>query len=246
MMTVKHIGTLIFTILTLAMLNSTSDAQQWSGAPGPNGKISRPGSVVLGVDPRIADSKALLELYRPLEGEKHVLFSAGATWKDDPVRRFEIDTERTYIGGARSKVGLLYPDIDLAVHRKAVIGTNSLTERVPTDYSLAVGGKILAEEVRVKLISEWADYAFDPSYRLKSLGEVEEFIRANRHLPDIPSATEVEQDGISLGAMQSKLLLKIEELTLHLIEQHKTIDQLQHKLAVMERSHTDSSTANAE
>jgi hypothetical protein len=246
MKAISPIGILLSTALTLSALDSLSYAQQWSGAPGPNGRITRQGPVVLGPASEVADAKALLELYRPLEGEKHVLFSAGATWKDDPVRRFEIDTERTYIGGARSKVGLLYPDIDLAVHRKAVIGTNNLTARVPADYSLAVGGKILAEEVRVKLISEWADYVFDPGYRLKSLGEVEEFIRANHHLPDIPSATEVEQDGISLGAMQAKLLLKIEELTLHLIEQHKTIDQLQRQLAVMEQSRVHPSSRSAE
>ena len=246
MITVKHIGILTFTILTLAMLSTASDAQQWSGAPGPNGRISRTGPVVLGPTATLADAKALLELYRPLEGDKHLLFSAGSIWKDDPVERFEVDTERVYAGGARSKAGLLSGDTDFAVHRNAVIGTNNLTERIPSGYMLAVGGKILAEEVRVKLISEWADYALDPGYRLRSLGEVEEFIRANRHLPDIPSATEVEKDGISLGAMQSKLLLKIEELTLHLIEQNKTIDKLHHTLAVMERSHGDPSTANAE
>jgi hypothetical protein len=89
----------------------------------------------------------------------------------------------------------------------------------------------LAEEVRIKLIKDWADHVFTTGYRLKTLPEVEHFIHTHHHLPDIPTAEEVETDGISLGQMQAKLLLKIEELTLHLIEQNKTIETLQRTLA---------------
>ena len=101
---------------------------------------------------------------------------------------------------------------------------------------LVVGGKILAEEVRIKLIKDWADHVFNPDYQLARLPEVEQFIRAHHHLPDIPTAEEVETDGISLGQMQAKLLLKIEELTLHLIEQNKTIETLQRTLAHMKHN----------
>ena len=69
------------------------------------------------------------------------------------------------------------------MHRKAAIGVVNLTERFPSDYMLVVGGKILAEEVRIKLIKDWADHAFNPDYRLARLPEVEQFIRAHHHLP---------------------------------------------------------------
>ena len=69
----------------------------------------------------------------------------------------------------------------------------------------------------------------------RSLPEVADFIETHKHLPDIPSAAEVERDGISIGDMQAKLLAKIEELTLHMIEQHRTIETLQRKLDALEK-----------
>ena len=83
-------------------------------------------------------------------------------------------------------------------------------------HLLHVAGTIGAEEVIVS--STGADYVFKPDYRLRPISEVADFIRQNHHLPDIPSAAEVQEKGLSLGEMQTKLLAKIEELTLHMIE----------------------------
>ena len=135
---------------------------------------------------------------------------------------------------------------DLAVHRGAVIGLNNVAARLPSDYALAVGGKILAEEVRVKSVNDWADRVFSTDYDLQSLPELEAYINTHRHLPDIPSAAEVREDGVSLSDMQAKLLLKIEELTLHMIEQNKVIEILQHKLASLEQSSGHHSLAVAD
>lgn len=88
-------------------------------------------------------------------------------------------------------------------------------------HKLAVNGAIRAKEVIVD--TNWADYVFADDYRLASLSEVEAHIRSRRHLPGIPSATEVADRGVSIGEMQSKLLAKIEELTLHLIAQDKEL-----------------------
>lgn len=230
-------------ILAVLILSSGGQAQQWKSTSGSGEGGAKPGLVpviekqpdVTDVTPRIPPFRPF-ELYRPLGSENELLFSAGGTYREDQVKRFEIDTERPYAGGARSKAHLLTPDTDFAVHRNAVIGTVNMDERVPGGYTLAVGGKILAEEIQVKQIGNWADYVFDPDYRLKSLGEVEGFIRANRRLPDIPSAVEVKEKGISVGEMQSKLLLKVEELTLHLIEQQKHIALLQQRLSSLEQS----------
>ncbi|MGD8779801.1 MAG: hypothetical protein PVH88_12670 [Ignavibacteria bacterium] len=85
----------------------------------------------------------------------------------------------------------------------------------PQGYKLAVAGDMIAEEVVVKLEDDWPDKVFEEDYDLKPLTEVENFIKENKRLPDIPSAEEVKEEGLSIGEMQAKLLEKIEELTLY-------------------------------
>lgn len=90
----------------------------------------------------------------------------------------------------------------------------------PGIFKLAVNGTIKAKEVKVS-IQNWADFVFENGYRLPSLMTVETFIKENKHLPEIPSEKEVLQNGINLGEMNVKLLQKIEELTLYIIEEKK-------------------------
>ncbi|MBI2275705.1 MAG: hypothetical protein HYU70_18075 [Bacteroidetes bacterium] len=92
----------------------------------------------------------------------------------------------------------------------------------------AVNGNISAKKIIVTQ-SGWPDYVFHPSYKLKSLAEVAQFIKQNQHLPDVPSAKEVGDKGISLGDSQALLLKKIEELTLYIIDMKREIDQLKRK-----------------
>lgn len=97
---------------------------------------------------------------------------------------------------------------------------------IPSGYKLAVGGSIIAEKLRVKLQSAgWPDYVFTNEYRLRPLNEVEKFIQQNKHLPDVPSAKQVGDEGIDVGDNQAVLLKKIEELTLYLIEQNKQLNE---------------------
>lgn len=93
-------------------------------------------------------------------------------------------------------------------------------------FKLGVHGKIAAEEVKVALYSNWADFVFEEEYKLPTLQEVEHQIKEKGHLKDIPSAEDVKENGILLGEMNSKLLQKIEELTLYAIQQQKEIDSL--------------------
>jgi small-conductance mechanosensitive channel len=72
----------------------------------------------------------------------------------------------------------------------------------------------------------WPDYVFKPTYKLQPLKKVEQYIKTNHHLPDMPSADSVAAAGIDVGANQAALLKKIEELTLYVIEQNKKIDAL--------------------
>lgn len=99
----------------------------------------------------------------------------------------------------------------------------------PTDM-LSVNGIIRAKEVKIDLCEDLADYVFSPDYSLMPLNEVESYVKTNKHLPEIPSAAEVKENGLSMGEMQNKLLQKIEELTLYVIEQQKQIDSLKKDL----------------
>ena len=94
----------------------------------------------------------------------------------------------------------------------------------PGSWKLAVNGKIRAKEVKVE--TGWSDFVFYDDYELPTLEEVEMHIEEKGHLKDIPSEKEVEENGILLGEMNSKLLQKIEELTLYTIQQQKEIEEL--------------------
>ncbi|MDQ0638318.1 hypothetical protein QF042_001883 [Pedobacter sp. W3I1] len=85
---------------------------------------------------------------------------------------------------------------------------------------LSVNGKIRAHEIKIEA-TNWPDYVFDKGYKIGTLVELESYIMANKHLPEIPSAKEVEANGVELGEMNKLLLKKVEELTLHLIEKDK-------------------------
>jgi len=99
------------------------------------------------------------------------------------------------------------------------IGTASPSEK------LSVNGNIRSKKLIVTQTG-WSDYVFDKEYKLRSLKNLEAFINQNKHLPDVPSAKEVAENGIDVGDNQALLLQKIEELTLYVIEQDKKMDEM--------------------
>ncbi|EJL63257.1 hypothetical protein PMI10_02455, partial [Flavobacterium sp. CF136] len=107
------------------------------------------------------------------------------------------------------------------------VGNLGLGTAIP-DEKLTVNGKIHAQEVRIDLSSPMTvpDYVFANDYKLKSLQQVEDYIKENSHLPEIPSAKEIEKNGLMLAEMNMALLKKIEELTLYTIEQQKNTEKL--------------------
>ncbi len=113
-------------------------------------------------------------------------------------------------------------------------------------YKLGVKGKIAAEEVKVALYNNWPDYVFEESYNLPTLQQVEAHISENGHLINIPSAAEVEENGILLGEMNAKLLEKIEELTLYTIAQEKQLKTQEEKIKNQESRNTKLETKNTE
>jgi len=98
------------------------------------------------------------------------------------------------------------------------------------DQKLTVNGKVHAEEVIVDLSIPQPDYVFEKDYNLKSLEELESYIKTNKHLPGVPSAEEVKENGMNSGQMQTKLLEKVEELTLYAIELKKENQLLKNKI----------------
>jgi hypothetical protein len=96
-------------------------------------------------------------------------------------------------------------------------------------YKFAVAGSAIFTKVVVKPYP-WSDYVFYTNYRLRSLSEVEQYIKQHHHLPEVPSAEEVEKNGLNVGDNQATLLKKIEELTLYVIEQNKKIEDLYNKI----------------
>ncbi len=99
---------------------------------------------------------------------------------------------------------------------KVCIGTSS----PDTDAKLTINGKISARDITIKA-DAGADFVFEKDYALPSLYHVEQFVKANKHLPEIPSVKEMQENGIQVSEMQTKLLQKIEELTLYVIELEK-------------------------
>jgi len=101
------------------------------------------------------------------------------------------------------------------------------TSNTSSGYKLTVNGNVRTKEVVVE--TGWADYVFDDSYKLRNLDEVAVHIQQHKHLPGIPSAKEIETNGLKMGAMQVKMMEKIEELTLYVIDLNKEIEFLKAK-----------------
>jgi trimeric autotransporter adhesin len=97
-------------------------------------------------------------------------------------------------------------------------------------YRLVVQDGILTEKLKVALRStggDWADYVFEPTYKLMPLEEVEKYAKENKHLPNVPSAAEMVQDGLDISKTSKMFMEKIEELTLHIIDLNKRIRELE-------------------
>ncbi len=119
-----------------------------------------------------------------------------------------------------------------AIERVRITGDGNVligkTTQTNTAYKLDVNGKARANEIVVNTTG--ADFVFEDNYRLRPLAEVESFVKQNKHLPEIPTAKAMQQEGVGVSELQTKLLQKVEELTLYIIQQQKEIDELKKKL----------------
>ncbi|MFT6802521.1 MAG: hypothetical protein ACJA2N_001710 [Salibacteraceae bacterium] len=140
----------------------------------------------------------------------------------------ETGSNKLYITNSNTTKPLIYGDFsasfvsigDVEVAKRSAASTGG--------YNLLVKGGILTEKVKVALASssDWADYVFEDSYSLMPLSEVETFTKANKHLPNVPSADEMVNNGLEIGETSKMFMEKIEELTLYMIEMNKEIKAL--------------------
>lgn len=122
----------------------------------------------------------------------------------------QILTQETYATGLTEKLRVM-PNGNVGIGSK-----NPLAK-------LSVDGNILAKEIKVKTDIAVPDYVFEAEYKLPGLPDLEQYVKLNKHLPEVPSAKEIEKNGLDLAEMNLILLKKVEELTLHLIEKDKEI-----------------------
>jgi len=104
------------------------------------------------------------------------------------------------------------------------------------NYKLFVEKGILAEKVRVAVKSsgDWADYVFEENYEMMPINQLEDYVAENKHLPNVPSAEEVVKEGIDLAKMDAKLLEKIEEAYLYIIDLKDEIEHLNEKIEALD------------
>jgi hypothetical protein len=144
--------------------------------------------------------------------------------------REELGNNTLYIANSPTTTPLIYGDFSA---KYVTIGDVTPAQRAQGvaasgGYNLLVKGGILTEKVKVALATtgDWADYVFEPTYQLLPLANVEEFIKTNKHLPNVPSAEEMVTNGLDVAATNKMLMEKIEELTLYVIDLNKEIQKL--------------------
>lgn len=136
--------------------------------------------------------------------------------------KFRVVKNNSYSSQTGIDALILASDGVASFPNKVGIGTDT-----PGSYKLAVNGKIWATELNVALTNPGPDYVFEKDYRLPSLQEVQSYIREHKHLPEIPSAKEMEADGVKVGEMNMLLLKKVEELTLYVIALEERMKEME-------------------
>ena len=153
---------------------------------------------------------------------------------DDPDRTGELALAGSYLSFRTGVTTNGYGGEKMRINENGVVGIG--TDYHDEEFKLAVEGKIICEELRVRLRENWPDYVFEEDYGLMPLEEVEKSIKENGHLPGIPSAQEIEENGgFEVGEMQRLMMEKIEELTLHLIDLKKENEQLKAEMQELKK-----------
>jgi hypothetical protein len=211
---------IIFQFAICILLVSGSFAQQWSGSTSTTGTITRAGIVTIQ-----SESSGLIvdDATQQRVGFMKYFGKYAGLWRN-PGAWFEIGR----VTGTIQSPTAFTTDMYFSGDGNVGIGTTA-----PGSFKLAVEGKIGAREVRVTSTNPWPDYVFARSYQLPSLASLAQYIKENSHLPNMPSATEVQQNGIELGNMNTRIVEKLEELTLYIIELNSRLEKLEKENAAL-------------
>ena len=145
----------------------------------------------------------------------------GIEYMNDNDEGYGLNFWKTYDSNGQSINNVLFLSEETAYKGNVGIGTSRPKNK------LSVNGNIQAKELVVTtLANDWPDYVFDTEYKLTNLHELDRYLENEKHLPGVPSAKEIDEDGIKIGEMNTLLLQKVEELTLYIIELQKQIDEL--------------------
>ncbi|MBL7854169.1 MAG: hypothetical protein JNL17_07215 [Cyclobacteriaceae bacterium] len=136
----------------------------------------------------------------------------------------ETGSNKLYIDNSNTTTPLIFGDF--ATDKLVINGNVGIGSQNPSE-KLTVNGTIYSKEVKVDLNVPGPDYVFSKDYALMTLDQVRSYIAANGHLPEVPSAQEMETNGINLSEMNMLLLKKIEELTLHAIQLNERVKELE-------------------
>jgi hypothetical protein len=107
---------------------------------------------------------------------------------------------------------------------------------VATGYTVSVEGKLIATTVTSLPFGSWPDYVFEKDYKLRPLADVKKYIDENKHLPGIPAAAIMEKQGVELGDISKRLVEKVEELTLYIIQQQEQIEALKKQIEINQKN----------
>jgi len=174
--------------------------------------------------------------YNNVNGSNNVFIGINAGYFETGGNKLIIDSKTT---NSDVNTPLVYGDFE---DHYVGIAINPSTDIVNTNlYGLYVGKGILAEKVRIATpgTTDWSDYVFEVDYDLNTIEEVEQFVKENKHLPNVPSAAEVTKNGVDVVKMDATLLRQIEELWLHMIEVKKENEALKEEVVSSNNTNKD-------
>lgn len=232
----KKAQKMIIAVILFLLISGNAVGQQWLGPANKDSAILRRGGITIGLDTFRYKGPNMIHM------AKQVLIrtSQNGDLFDVVNEQDSIVDGADIIWGVALKyqpgdVGLLSLSSPLSSSTGPITrftvrsnGNVGIGVRNPTN-KLDVDGTIHAKEIIIQT-DNWPDYVFDNSYSLMSLDSLDNFINKNKHLPEIPSSKEINNEGLKAGQMTGKMLKKIEELTLYIINQNKKISEQNEQL----------------
>ncbi|MFC1770429.1 hypothetical protein ACFLZV_00940 [Candidatus Margulisiibacteriota bacterium] len=189
------------------------------GIVSPQEKLEVNGNIVTGINSHI--------YMRNSSNEKRSVLSLSGC--DNGVRLSSPDYNLFINGDSNTKTEINYGGTGIVTffRNKVIINPSG---------DLTAAGRIEADEVILASLSNaWADYVFEPDYKLMAINKLEEFVNSEKHLPGMPSEKEIKEENIGLGKMQGKLLEKIEELSLYIIQLKKENNEIKKRVRKLEQ-----------